>query len=1248
MTHGVTFITLYKTHQRESWFCMDENQKYIDDLSERLRNHTAAAMIGAGFDRNADPIDESVSVKFPMWLDLGKAFGKKLGLSEKESEHADSIELAQKVEKDFRRPALEALIEELIPDEDYKPSNVFIDLLRLPWKDIFTTNYDTLLERTRPYVKEREYNVVINEDKLPLSAGKPRIILLHGAINKEPLIITEEDYRTFPNMHSVFTSTIRQSLIENVFCLLGFSGDDPNFRKWSGWIRDNLKERSLTIYLVLYERGTGDQYILGENIKPIYLNEVYHCDDYRKCIEAFLKELNEKCNPSNSDETSENVWPKKELSGLTFDSKITLKDLRRLLQENRVSYPGWIVIPNSDRKNIQYILDRVSDRIINTKAYSHNIFDICYEFAWLSNKNCEPLSGNMCKKLTQILDKAPKGIRSEKEAQYIMLTILRTYRMIGDQEAWERLYLHLTFLQLKPDCDNYFKFECISHSIDSLKFKEAERQIKLWEVQAVDTEWALRKASLLTVFGMTKEATDLLLESLKDCREHICSTGKAGTKASSNELNQGIDTSVSMKSSENQSALRYLSYESCLINLYNFIQSTRDSRSMKEREEETKVPQFAYSRLDLWDEKQKRIDEIKSIYKNPGLVSRTPSFEPGRQNITFRFGDGSFYEARRAFSYLMFREETGQPFRIGYVSDAEGVDGVISRIFDYNKELAIAISILSDYTNLCKVYFTRAYLSELSLEDVRDYFSRFIELLGYALEDIKDNGRIEGLKAYILEVVVELLGRLCSRCNHEELVDVYGILKLLYKTIYSHLYISVQSLTCNAIYADHPRFLRDDIKLFATFTMVGLDGIELNNYPDPFIYIIDQQKRIKQDKDIKVIIDGLLAEAETSQFPKNHIVRLTALYKCFEFSDSQKTKLKELLWSNVDAYGLPDTGFILKACAGVFPYDISDRKLEQSISSYLVAGINNETGDIQYRMNFYENCLNEVAYFLKNAKDLEAVSCLLHPLVELGNKLWDYYSKRKAYMMPDCISYIQRICTYIGKIHLRQLADLKQAVHAGNQEKSTLSEQSDEGQTNPKSPAISERSCLGEEEKDLISKLGNSHISHQLLSYLEGKDAFWEDLEDAMLLDSEYDLSDTLNTFQTLLDFRGAFEELKNINYRKYIDIMVSRLIMGTVKDASHLLNTLMGLVKNKEISDQFIPADNLDKSMHVLIEKTRFKKDDSDDVINQKLLVRVETARLAYEMKEYRQLDFASIREWEDICHSENEFNDVRTQWAS
>lgn len=66
--------------------------------------------------------------------------------------------------------------------------------MNLSWRDVFTTNYDTLLERTADIVTDRRYNVVLNQEDLVNSNDAPRIIKLHGSFpSQRPFIITEED-----------------------------------------------------------------------------------------------------------------------------------------------------------------------------------------------------------------------------------------------------------------------------------------------------------------------------------------------------------------------------------------------------------------------------------------------------------------------------------------------------------------------------------------------------------------------------------------------------------------------------------------------------------------------------------------------------------------------------------------------------------------------------------------------------------------------------------------------------------------------------------------------------------------------------------------------------------------------------------------------------------------------------------------------------------------------------------------------
>mgnify|MGYP004511794751 FL=1 len=261
---------------------------YINDIAQRLKERRkygrASLMVGSGFSKNA-LCKGMTNIQPPNWTELAeKMYDELYPLSsewdkdqkEKWKNQRDIktsgknvTKLAEEYIANFDRDKMNTLIEQSIADDMFIPGELHKRLLKLDWANIFTTNYDTLLEQTVDMIyREENYKIIYSQNDLPGSTGtESRIIKLHGSIPQiKPYIICDEDYRTYPDKYAALVNTVQQAMLETRLCLIGFSGDDPNFQSWLGWLRDNMGEYCPKIYLIgVYDDLSSPERKLLEN-----------------------------------------------------------------------------------------------------------------------------------------------------------------------------------------------------------------------------------------------------------------------------------------------------------------------------------------------------------------------------------------------------------------------------------------------------------------------------------------------------------------------------------------------------------------------------------------------------------------------------------------------------------------------------------------------------------------------------------------------------------------------------------------------------------------------------------------------------------------------------------------------------------------------------------------------------------------------------------------------------------------------
>ena len=381
------------------------DQTYIDHLREALWRRSvsyAAVMVGAGFSLNAIPIQSGL-FRMPTWGNLverlvddlypphdpGAKVYRNRALKDA-SATSGMLRLAEEHATAFGRDYLDKRLLEFVPDLSFEPGPLHELLLSLPWRDVFTTNWDTLLERCARRLPERDYETIGTPSDISRS-GQPRIVKLHGSFpHTRPFIASEEDYRTYPERLGPFVNMVRQTAMECILCLVGFSGSDPNFLAWTGWVRDQLGPYQPHIYLASLEGHSSAQRQLLEKrgIRLIDLDRLSGLHRipteamHAAALEWFLKNL-----MAGRPSTEPLDWPDPSRGPaaaghpdlppippgssprfpgqpgiISYEDQNASSAIRSasLWREAREAYPGWLIAPKEVRRRIWSRLEHLA------------------------------------------------------------------------------------------------------------------------------------------------------------------------------------------------------------------------------------------------------------------------------------------------------------------------------------------------------------------------------------------------------------------------------------------------------------------------------------------------------------------------------------------------------------------------------------------------------------------------------------------------------------------------------------------------------------------------------------------------------------------------------------------------------------------------------------------------------------------------------------------------------------------------
>lgn len=926
-------------------------------------------MIGAGFSRNADPISPNTP-EIPLWRDLGKRLIRELyppencSLESYEDFETQAIKdkglqkIASMYCSIFGRGSLDELLIESIPDEKYNPGYLHELLLSLPWSDVFTTNYDTLLERTRPKIYERRYSIIQIPTDIPNSMS-PRIIKLHGSFpSHKPFIFTQEDYKEYPTRFAPFTNLVKQSLMENTLCLIGFSGNDPNFKEWKNWVKEYLKDSARKIYLcgVLDLSAEDKEDLIADNIIPIDLSTLFpkqkwpdqnkrHRDalawlllnlDYGKPQDK-LRWPNPSKNPSEfSDSRLSTVYfpeiPKipsllPDLGSIEPDnrelSKEELLELYTRWKLQRKEYPGWVIAPEEVRTLIWIYTERFIVAIINSLDKLENPMGILllYELNWRLELCLVPLFNNWKEKIfNEVIKYNPypeiinleEAIFSPYVEQYskfnweeigkcwtaLAFALAREAREDHDIESFKQWMERLENVKkLSPDWFAKWYYEFIQFEFFFFNENNIRELLNEWTENPGLPFSEVKRATILAELGEFSKAEEIAENSLSKIRENL---------------------------QKSQNNIEFLSQEGWTMYLLFFLKLNKikyeDESRWRYKARWEKLNNYKCSPIPGIEKIKLILSAVEGSNYKP---NRSPKqeFDPGRVSQSFTFMENPLNkEILSAFGLLRICEEA--PVPIHMVKETSVVASQLISPF----ALMWSLSGMIRSRNKKEIFnsFNRTKIATLTHEEVGKLYNIFKKSVISSIENTahynlsKRDYFSPSFAEDQLDIFTILLSQLSVRLSKEDLNDLLNFTIDLYSNhVFSQDNLRLDNLNNlfkRIFFAMTDLELLNNMSKLLSFPIPSENGFEVsasNLLKEPFYFM--KWKKIKKlpsefdrsswTPDIKSLTK--MIENGSPEGRERASLRIAMIDEIDGLNHQEKVDFGNSLWKQTD----PNTGF---------------------------------------------------------------------------------------------------------------------------------------------------------------------------------------------------------------------------------------------------------------------------------------------------------------------------------------------------
>jgi hypothetical protein len=223
-------------------------EDFVDQYGRAVDARRATVLLGAG---------ASIGAGYPSWNKLLEPLRNELGVPDT---FVDLTQIAQYLENTTHgRERLVANICSAIGSIPPEPTEIHRLIAQIPLDEIWTTNYDQLIESSSPEA------VVIDQESAftDALANSRRVYKMHGSIrygDTSPvggtanLVISSNDFDLYDISHPRFSRLLQAQILTRSFLFIGFSFTDPNFDAALRLVRLTAADRLMDHFAIIKRR----------------------------------------------------------------------------------------------------------------------------------------------------------------------------------------------------------------------------------------------------------------------------------------------------------------------------------------------------------------------------------------------------------------------------------------------------------------------------------------------------------------------------------------------------------------------------------------------------------------------------------------------------------------------------------------------------------------------------------------------------------------------------------------------------------------------------------------------------------------------------------------------------------------------------------------------------------------------------------------------------------------------------------